>query len=262
MAPLWEDGRGEGVCPICQELPKGAVSTDCGHLFCRGCLAQHVAKASASRVLCCPLCRKPCSEGVLGAAHLCPRHQKKVSYFCEESRRLLCAQCLGSPEHQGHRELAIESAVSHYKERLGRRSRRLRRDLRELRRLRAQQEEQPRAGQVGRGHPVLATGCLEHRRAPPGDTPAARIPDISRAIAQLSSLVSALEKTIQGLGVDTLKVQTRALPPPVAHGGQASLRHAERVLGGLLPLTLEGIPVRHPVAGWGRVGGGNPGNPL
>lgn len=119
MAPLWEDGRGEGVCPICQELPKGAVSTDCGHLFCRGCLAQHVAKASASGVLCCPLCRKPCSEGVLGAAHLCPRHQKKVSYFCEESRRLLCAQCLGSPEHQGHRELAIESAVSHYKVRPG-----------------------------------------------------------------------------------------------------------------------------------------------
>lgn len=103
---------------------------------------------------------------------------------------------------------------------------------------------------------------VEQRPDPPGDTPEAKIPDISRAIAQLSSLVSALEKTIQGLGVDTLKVQTRALPPPVAHGGQASLRHAERVLGGLLPLTLEGIPVRHPVAGWGRVGGGNPGNPL
>ncbi|XP_048081717.1 E3 ubiquitin ligase TRIM40 [Ursus arctos] len=204
MAPLWEDGRGEGVCPICQELPKGAVSTDCGHLFCRGCLAQHVAKASASGVLCCPLCRKPCSEGVLGAAHLCPRHQKKVSYFCEESRRLLCAQCLGSPEHQGHRELAIESAVSHYKERLGRRSRRLRRDLRELRRLRAQQEEQPRAGQQ-------QDTLVEQRPDPPGDTPAARIPDISRAIAQLSSLVSALEKTIQGLGVDTLKEASELL---------------------------------------------------
>lgn len=119
MAPLWEDGQGEGVCPICQELPKEAVSTDCGHLFCRGCLAQHVAKASASGVPCCPLCRKPCSEGVLGVAHLCPRHQQKVFYFCEESRRLLCVQCLGSPEHQGHHELTLESAVSHYKVRPG-----------------------------------------------------------------------------------------------------------------------------------------------
>ncbi|EFB22300.1 hypothetical protein PANDA_020623, partial [Ailuropoda melanoleuca] len=221
MAPLWEDGQGEGVCPICQELPKEAVSTDCGHLFCRGCLAQHVAKASASGVPCCPLCRKPCSEGVLGVAHLCPRHQQKVFYFCEESRRLLCVQCLGSPEHQGHHELTLESAVSHYKERLGRRSRRLRRDLRELRRLQAQQEEQPWAGQ-GICFPRVQADCgaprleaeLEsqqqdaldgQRPDPQGNTPAARIPDILRAIAQLSSLVTALEKTIQGLGADTLK---------------------------------------------------------
>lgn len=114
-----EDGRGEGVCAICQELLKEAVSTECGHRFCRGCLARHVAKASASGVLCCPLCRKPCSEGVLGPGYLCSSHQKKVCYFCEESRLLVCGECLASPEHQGHCELAVGDAVNHYKVRPG-----------------------------------------------------------------------------------------------------------------------------------------------
>ena len=67
MGSLRQDRREEGVCPICQEGLKEAVRTDCGHLFCRACLAQHLEKASASGVRSCPLCRKPCSEGVLGA---------------------------------------------------------------------------------------------------------------------------------------------------------------------------------------------------
>lgn len=119
MFPLQEDSREEGICPICQENLKEAVSTDCKHLFCRVCLARHVAKAPASGVLCCPLCRKPCSEEVLGAGYICHSHQKKVCWFCEESRHLLCMECLVSPEHKSHCELAIENAISHYKVRLG-----------------------------------------------------------------------------------------------------------------------------------------------
>uniref|UniRef100_A0A8W4FC63 E3 ubiquitin ligase TRIM40 n=1 Tax=Sus scrofa TaxID=9823 RepID=A0A8W4FC63_PIG len=140
MIPLREDSREEGLCPICQEGLKEAVSTDCGHLFCRVCLAQHLGKASASGVLSCPLCRKPCSEGVLGAGYTCHSHQKKVCWFCEESRLLLCVECRGSPEHSSHCELAIENAISHYKERLNRRIRKLKKDACELQRLRAQEE--------------------------------------------------------------------------------------------------------------------------
>ncbi|XP_045722031.2 E3 ubiquitin ligase TRIM40 [Mirounga angustirostris] len=222
MVPPQEDGREEGVCAICQELLKEAVSTECGHRFCRGCLARHVAKASASGVLCCPLCRKPCSEGVLGPGYLCSSHQKKVCSFCEESRLLVCRECLASPEHQGHSELAVEDAVNHYKERLSRRNRRLRRDLRALCLLRAQEEEKLWAvqAQVGCGTHRLGAELesqsqsrreqdapLEQWPDPLEDTPApgARIPDESRAIAQLRSLVAALDKTAKGLGVDTLK---------------------------------------------------------
>ncbi|XP_016070246.1 PREDICTED: tripartite motif-containing protein 40 [Miniopterus natalensis] len=114
MASLQEKPREEGIWPICQESLTEAVSTDCGRLFCRARLAQRVEKASASGVFGCPLCRKPCSEGVLGEGHICHSHQK-VSWFCEESRLLLCVECLVSPEHESHRELAIEDAIRHYK---------------------------------------------------------------------------------------------------------------------------------------------------
>ncbi|KFO25068.1 Tripartite motif-containing protein 40 [Fukomys damarensis] len=113
MVPLNEDGPEQGVCAICQDLLKEAVSTDCGHLFCRVCLTQHAKKAS--RDLCCPLCRKPCSKGVLGEGYLCHRHQKRVRSFCEESKLLLCVECLESPEHRSHLEPTIGDAISHYK---------------------------------------------------------------------------------------------------------------------------------------------------
>ncbi|XP_073666607.1 E3 ubiquitin ligase TRIM40 isoform X2 [Tursiops truncatus] len=192
MIPLREDSREEGICPICQECLKEAVRTDCRHLFCRACLAQHLEKASASGVLNCPLCRKPCSEGVLGAGYTCDSHQKKVCWFCEESRCLLCVECRVSPEHKSHCELAIENAISHYKERLNRRIRKLRKDICELQRLRAQEEERLQAMQ--------RPGQLE-------DMPAevSRIPGISRAMIQLSSLVTELEGMAKKLDASLLK---------------------------------------------------------
>lgn len=118
MVSLWERSWEEGICPICQEFLKEAVSTACGHLFCRVCLAQYMEKASVSEGFCCPLCRRPCSEEVLGAGYICHSHQKKVCLFCEESRLLLCKECVESPEHKSHRELAIKDVISHYKVKL------------------------------------------------------------------------------------------------------------------------------------------------
>ncbi|XP_030659132.1 tripartite motif-containing protein 40 isoform X2 [Nomascus leucogenys] len=193
MIPLQKDNQEEGVCPICQESLKETVSTNCGHLFCRVCLTQHVEKASASGVFCCPLCRKPCSEEVLGTGYICPNHQKRVCRFCEESRLLLCVECLASPEHMSHHELTIENALSHYKERLNRRSRKLRKDIAELQRLKAQQEKKLQALQQWLGQ-------LEHMPAE-----VARILDISRTVTQLSSLVIDLERTAKELDTNTLK---------------------------------------------------------
>nr|XP_003944889.1 tripartite motif-containing protein 40 isoform X2 [Saimiri boliviensis boliviensis] len=190
MIPLHKDTQEEGVCPICQESLKEAMSTKCGHLFCRVCLKQHVEKASASGVICCPLCRTPCSEEVLGTGYICLNHQKRVCRFCEESRLLLCVECLVSPEHTSHRELTIENALSHYKERLNRRSRKLRKDIAELQRLKDQEEEKLQA-------PLQRPGQLEHM-----PTEVARI---SKAVTELSSLVIDLERMAKELDTNTLK---------------------------------------------------------
>ncbi|XP_003789306.1 tripartite motif-containing protein 40 [Otolemur garnettii] len=193
MLPLCKETKEAGICPICQECLKEAVSTNCGHLFCRVCLTQHVEKASTSGALCCPVCRKPYSEGVLGKGYICLSHQKRVRMFCEERRLLLCMECLVSPEHKSHRELAIENAISHYKERLNRRSRKLRKDIGELHRLKAQEEEKLQALQQHLDQ-------LEEMSAE-----VVRILDISRAVAQLSSLVTDLERTAKELDANTLK---------------------------------------------------------
>ncbi|XP_053459136.1 E3 ubiquitin ligase TRIM40 [Nycticebus coucang] len=220
MLPLCKETQEGGICPICQECLKEAVSTDCGHLFCRVCLTQHVEKASASGALPCPVCRKPYSEGVLGTGYICLSHQKRVRMFCEERGLLLCMECLVSPEHKSHQELAIENATSHYKERLNRRSRKLRKDIGELHRLKAQEEEKLQALQVDHENRRLEAE-LKSQHQLSGQLDAlpqqqldqleemsaevVRILDISRAVAQLSSLVTDLERTAKELDANTLQ---------------------------------------------------------
>nr|XP_012332498.1 tripartite motif-containing protein 40 [Aotus nancymaae] len=237
MIPLHKDTQEEGVCPICQERLKEAVSTKCGHLFCRVCLKQHVEKASASGVICCPLCRKPCSEEVLGTGYICLNHQKRVCRFCEESRLLLCVECLVSPEHTSHRELTIENALSHYKVSPGHSSQAFRLpnalahpsytqsfDLdftskvsgqKELsvvfsiprllpfqvdygnHRLEAELERQHQTREQLDGLPQQRPGQLEHMPA--------EVARISKAVTQLSSLVVDLERMAKELDTNTLK---------------------------------------------------------
>uniref|UniRef100_G3TB61 Tripartite motif containing 40 n=1 Tax=Loxodonta africana TaxID=9785 RepID=G3TB61_LOXAF len=191
MVPLQEDSREEGLCSICQEHLKEAVRTDCGHLFCRVCLALYLKDCALKAV--CPVCRAPCSEKVLGEGYICQSHQERVSLFCEESCLLLCVKCQECPEHQSHRELAIEEAISHYKERLSRRCRKLRKDLGELQRLKAQEEDKQQI-------PQQQLDQLEDKPAEK-----ARILDISRAITQHSNLITDLERTAKQLGANMLK---------------------------------------------------------
>ncbi|XP_073080497.1 E3 ubiquitin ligase TRIM40 isoform X3 [Manis javanica] len=130
-------------------------------------------------------------------------------------------ECLVSPEHKSHCELAIENAISHYKERLNRRSRKLRKDI-EFLWLRAQEKEKLQAvqfqedcgthrlaaelesqHQTRRQLDVLPQEWLDRLK----DTPAqlSRSFDISRAIMKLNRLVSDLEGMAKELDTNMLK---------------------------------------------------------
>ncbi|XP_008854284.1 tripartite motif-containing protein 40 [Nannospalax galili] len=244
MVPPHKDNR-ENICPICLEPLKEPVSTDCRHHFCRGCLTQHVEKASGSGILRCPVCRKPCSEGVLGEDYICYRHQKRVHSFCEISKCLLCVDCLKAPEHQSHLEPTIENAISHYKERLNRRSRKLRKDLGDLQRLKAQKEERLQALQVDwRSHRLKAElksqdqtkGQLQdhpqQQLDQQEDLPAevAKILDLTEAATQFSVLVADVERRAKELDAGTLKDASDLL-------NRSAPKKLEGLLSHLLPTS-------------------------
>ncbi|XP_037700742.1 tripartite motif-containing protein 40 [Choloepus didactylus] len=210
MVPLQKDIQEESICPICQEHPKEAVSTNCKHLFCRVCLANHVKALGSGNALHCPICRKPCSEEVLGAGYVCQLHQKKVNWFCEDSCLLLCVECLASPECHSHQELTIEKAISHYKERLTRRIRKLKKDLKELQQLKAQEEKKLQDVQVDLGsHPLAAELESQHQAWGQWEDlpqqPLGLLEDISRAIMQHNLLITDMERMARDLDASMLK---------------------------------------------------------
>ncbi|XP_069930930.1 E3 ubiquitin ligase TRIM40 isoform X4 [Oryctolagus cuniculus] len=224
MLPWRDPSHDEGICPICQEHLKEATSTECGHLFCRGCLTQHVQKALASDVLCCPLCRKPCPECILGIGLVCVSHQKRASSFCEESRCLLCPQCLESPEHKSHSELTIENAISHYKVDCGNHW------------LETELGSQCQAqGQLD----ALSQQQLDQLE----DTPAevARILNLSRAIMQLSSLVTDLERTVKELDANTLKECSTEIRGYSSHAGEKG----QQIIPGAILRVLTCLSLSH-----------------
>nr|XP_032662521.1 uncharacterized protein LOC116840185 [Chelonoidis abingdonii] len=90
------------TCSICLDILEDPVSIDCGHNFCRGCLAAHWSGVSA-RGSQCPECRAPCSRG-----RMIP--DTRVKSLVEKIRDLPCEETLtatGSPEQgpRAHPEL-------------------------------------------------------------------------------------------------------------------------------------------------------------
>uniref|UniRef100_A0A8D1I213 E3 ubiquitin-protein ligase TRIM15 n=1 Tax=Sus scrofa TaxID=9823 RepID=A0A8D1I213_PIG len=132
-------------CPICQEGLKEAVSTDCGHLFCRVCLAQHLVSPilSPQRIPCCPSCQEIFSCGSFritwrvvhecisiqqlaqgtqlgrdAGETYCEEHGEKIYFFCENDAEFLCVFCREGPSHQAHAVGFLDEAIQPYRDRL------------------------------------------------------------------------------------------------------------------------------------------------
>ncbi|KAM6118322.1 LOW QUALITY PROTEIN: E3 ubiquitin-protein ligase TRIM39-like [Phoenicopterus ruber ruber] len=146
LAGALERLQEEAICPICLEYMSEPVSVDCGHNFCRGCIAQHCQEKGlwADGPFSCPQCRASCHrsgfrpnrqlanivEGIrqLGlrgpgaepgpGTPLCAQHDERLKLFCEEDEEAICVVCRESLHHRPHTVYPIEEAVQVYKVKL------------------------------------------------------------------------------------------------------------------------------------------------
>ncbi|XP_044839036.1 E3 ubiquitin-protein ligase TRIM39-like [Mauremys mutica] len=130
----------EATCPICLEYFKDPVTIDCGHNFCRACIAQ--CWEGSNTDVSCPQCRETVQQGNLrpnrklanvvemvkrlslqaakgaGEERVCGEHQETLKLFCEEDQTSVCVVCHLSRAHRDHRVVPIKEAAQEYKEKL------------------------------------------------------------------------------------------------------------------------------------------------
>ncbi|XP_075296495.1 E3 ubiquitin-protein ligase TRIM39 isoform X1 [Opisthocomus hoazin] len=145
LAEALERLQEEAVCPICLEYMSEPVSVDCGHNFCRGCIAEHCQEKGlrADGPFSCPQCRASCHRsgfrpnkqlanivesirqlglrgcpGTEPGTPLCAQHDERLKLFCEEDKEAICVVCRESLHHRSHTVYPIEEAAQVYKVRL------------------------------------------------------------------------------------------------------------------------------------------------
>ncbi|KAJ7303302.1 hypothetical protein JRQ81_012244 [Phrynocephalus forsythii] len=110
------------------------VTIECGHNFCRACLAPYWEGEEVS----CPQCRKEVRRNLVipnwqlanlaeKVSHLegekaqerngmCVKHQEPIKLFCQDEETLICVVCNQSKEHRGHLVVPLEEAAPEYQE--------------------------------------------------------------------------------------------------------------------------------------------------
>ncbi|XP_060094082.1 E3 ubiquitin-protein ligase TRIM7-like [Heteronotia binoei] len=127
-------------CPICLLYFRDPVCiTECGHNFCRGCLARSWEEWGAHPS--CPLCKQPAQPrnikpnrqlaNVVEIAkklslqgerkmeakeRVCEKHQEHLKLFCKDDEAPICVVCDRSKEHRDHRVVPVEEAAQEYQE--------------------------------------------------------------------------------------------------------------------------------------------------
>ncbi|KAJ7317223.1 hypothetical protein JRQ81_003385 [Phrynocephalus forsythii] len=128
----------EATCSICLDYFQNPMMIiDCGHNFCRDCIAQ-CCEGSLLNQFSCPQCRKPffgqnlrpnrhlwnivelarqfslrrASEA--GERKLCEKHQEPLKLFCEQDQTSICLVCDRSKVHKSHSVVPVEEAAQLY----------------------------------------------------------------------------------------------------------------------------------------------------
>ncbi|XP_065510862.1 E3 ubiquitin-protein ligase TRIM7 isoform X5 [Caloenas nicobarica] len=142
MAAVFLPGslQDEATCSVCLEFFKDPVSIECGHNFCRACIAK--SWKGLAMDFPCPQCREVFQDksfrpnrqlanmaeiighfaqrGAKGAEDegLCPKHREALKLFCKDDRRPICVVCDRSREHRPHAVLPADEAAEEYKEKI------------------------------------------------------------------------------------------------------------------------------------------------
>nr|XP_056701802.1 E3 ubiquitin-protein ligase TRIM7-like [Euleptes europaea] len=137
----------EVTCPICLEhFQDPMIIAECGHNFCRACLAQSWGEAVAEAP--CPVCKQTVQTKSLrpnrqlanvveiakklslqerngGAAkkeeakeRICAQHREPLKLFCQTDGILICTVCDRSKQHKHHEVLPAEEAAQEYKDKI------------------------------------------------------------------------------------------------------------------------------------------------
>ncbi|XP_066471690.1 E3 ubiquitin-protein ligase TRIM39-like [Tiliqua scincoides] len=138
----------ELTCPICLEYFRDPVIiAECGHNFCRACLAQSWGKEEEegddALVVSCPHCRETAQRkslipnralknvveiarklrfggqgGAREAERVCEKHQEPLKLFCKDHQAPICLVCFTSREHESHKMVPQEEACQEYKDQI------------------------------------------------------------------------------------------------------------------------------------------------
>ncbi|CAM5104942.1 unnamed protein product [Natator depressus] len=130
----------EATCPLCLEYFTDPVTLECGHNFCRACVAQ--CWEGPDRAASCPQCRETVQQRNLrpnrqlanvveiakqlsfqaakgaGGGRVCGEHQEALKLFCEEDQTPICVICRESRAHRAHTVVPIQEAAEEYKEKI------------------------------------------------------------------------------------------------------------------------------------------------
>ncbi|KAG6920867.1 tripartite motif containing 27 [Chelydra serpentina] len=127
----------EATCPICLEYFTAPVTLECGHNFCRACIAQ--CWEGSTTAVSCPQCRETVQQRNLrpnkqlgnmveiakrlnlqaaketGGDRVCREHLEALKLFCEEDQTPICVVCDRSRAHRAHTVVPIQEAAQEYK---------------------------------------------------------------------------------------------------------------------------------------------------
>ncbi|XP_065421108.1 E3 ubiquitin-protein ligase TRIM39-like isoform X2 [Chrysemys picta bellii] len=204
----------EATCPICLEYFKDPVIIECGHNFCRACIAQ--CWEGSDTAVSCPQCRETVQQGNLmpnkqlanvvelvkrlslqaakgaGEERVCGEHQETLKLFCEEDQTSVCVVCHLSRAHRDHRVVPIEEAAQEYKRKVKNRRETIASEFNKLHTLLREEEQ-------------LLLQSLEKEERETLQRLQENITKLSQQSSSLQQLITEIEEKCQQPVVELLK---------------------------------------------------------